>query len=380
MRNQSMWWGRMLSVCLLAAVAGACSPAPAEAPPAPAAPAVTRSVFGTLPDGTAVERFTLANAHGVEVALSSLGAAIHSLRTPDREGRMADIVLGYDTLDEWVSNPTFFGVVVGRYANRIARGRFALDGQTYTLATNNGQNHLHGGTRGFDKVVWRAEPGANSVRFTYVSADGEEGYPGTLTASVTYTLSDDNELRLDYGATTDKATVLNLSNHSYFNLAGRGTVLDQELQINADRYTPVDATLIPTGVLAPVEGTPFDFRQATPIGARIAADDEQIRIGGGYDHNYVLNGTGLRVAVRAFDPTSGRTLEVRTDQPGVQLYSANFASPVAGRDGQSYPIHAAFCLETQHFPDSPNQPSFPSTTLRPGETFASTTIFAFGTR
>lgn len=320
----------------------------------------------------------------MEVVLSSLGAAIHSIRTPDREGRTADVVLGFETLDEWITNPPFFGVVVGRYANRIARGRFTLDGVTYTLATNNGQNHLHGGNRGFDKVVWQAEPvdDANAVAFTYASADGEEGYPGALTVRVRYTLNDDGELQLDYTAGTDKATVVNLSNHAYFNLAGTGTVLDHELQINADRYTPVDETLIPTGELAPVEGTPFDFRQAAPIGARIAADHPQIRIGGGYDHNFVLNGTSgeLRAAASAFDPSSGRTLEVRTTEPGVQLYSGNFAEPIAGRGGQSYPRHAGFCLETQHFPDSPNQSAFPSTVLRPGETFTSTTVFRFGVR
>lgn len=374
-----------VSVLVLASAVASCGRAPAEAPPvAPVASGVERSTFGALPDGTAVERFTLTNANGVVVVLSSLGAAIHSLRTPDREGRPADVVLGFETLEQWVANPPFFGVIVGRYANRIAGGRFALDGANYTLATNNTPNHLHGGTRGFDKVVWRAEPLAEAdgeaVRFTYVSADGEEGYPGTLTTTVVYTLTGNNELRLDYAATTDKATVVNLSNHAYFNLAGTGTVLAHELQINADRYTPVTSTLIPTGELAPVAGTPFDFRQATAIGARIAAEHEQIRIGGGYDHNFVLNGTSgeLRLAARAFDPSSGRTLEVQTTEPGVQLYSGNFGSPIPGRGGESYPRHAGFCLETQHFPDSPNQPSFPSTVLRPGERFESTTVFRFG--
>lgn len=385
MRNNWTLRAFGVSVLVLACTVASCGRAPAEAPAvAPAGTGVERSTFGTLPDGTAVERFTLTNANGVVVVLSSLGAAIHSLRTPDREGRPADVVLGFETLDQWVANPPFFGVIVGRYANRIAGGRFALDGATYSLATNNAPNHLHGGTRGFDKVVWRAEPLAEAdgeaVRFTYVSADGEEGYPGTLTTSVVYTLTANNELRLDYAATTDKATVVNLSNHAYFNLAGTGTVLDHELQINADRYTPVNATLIPTGELAPVAGTPFDFRQATAIGARITAAHEQIRIGGGYDHNFVLNGTPgeLRLAARAFDPSSGRTLEVQTTEPGVQLYSGNFGSPIAGRGGESYPRHAGFCLETQHFPDSPNQSAFPSTVLRPGERFESTTVFRFG--
>lgn len=385
MRNNWTLKAFGVSVLVLACAVASCGRAPAEAPPVvPAASGIERSTFGTLPDGTAVERFTLTNANGVVVVLSSLGAAIHSLRTPDREGRPADVVLGFETLEQWVANPPFFGVIVGRYANRIAGGRFALDGATYSLATNNAPNHLHGGTRGFDKVVWRAEPlveaDGEAVRFTYVSADGEEGYPGTLTTSVVYTLTANNELRLDYAATTDKATVVNLSNHAYFNLAGTGTVLDHELQINADRYTPVNATLIPTGELAPVAGTPFDFRQATAIGARITADHEQIRIGGGYDHNFVLNGTPgeLRLAARAFDPSSGRTLEVQTTEPGVQLYSGNFGSPIAGRGGESYPRHAGFCLETQHFPDSPNQSSFPSTVLRPGDRFESTTVFRFG--
>jgi aldose 1-epimerase len=384
MRHRNTSWRALAvtSLMFLTAVAG-CGRAPEEAPPAPV-PVVEGTPFGVLPDGTVVERFTLRNANGVQVVLSSLGAAIHSLQAPGRDGRTADVVLGFDSLDEWVANPPFFGVVVGRYANRIAGGRFSLDGVSYSLATNNGPNHLHGGARGFDKVVWAAESvagaGGDAVRFTYLSPEGEEGYPGTLTVSVVYTLAADNTLRLDYTATTDKATVVNFSNHAYFNLAGTGTILAHELHINADRYTPVDPTLIPTGELAPVEGTPFDFRKATAIGARIAADHAQIRIGGGYDHNFAINGTAgeLRLAARAFDPLSGRTLEVRTTEPGVQLYTANFASPIQGRGGQAYPRHAGFCLETQHFPDSPNHPSFPSTTLRPGETFRSTTVFAFG--
>ena len=381
--------GRMarLIVALVAvhfgtACAGADDPPAGSTTADETAPAV--STIGTLPDGTPVERYTLRNANGLEVELATLGAAIHSIRTPDRNGSLADVVLGFETLDQWVANPPYFGVIVGRYANRIADGRFTLDGTSYTLATNDGPNHLHGGNRGLDKVVWQAEPveagDDRAVRFSYVSPDGEEGYPGTLTVSVTYTLTDADELRLDYEASTDAPTVVNLSNHAYFNLAGSGTVLDHELMIDADRYTPVDATLIPTGELAPVEGTPFDFRTATPIGARIAADHEQIATGGGYDHNFVLNGTvgDLRRAVRVYEPTSGRTLEVDTTEPGVQLYSGNFASPIDGRGGQTYPRHAGFCLETQHFPDSPNQPSFPSTVVRPGEPFTSTTIFRFG--
>ena len=384
MRHEHISWRALaLASILFVMAASGCGRAPETPPPAPV-PAVERTPFGVLPDGTVVERFTLTNANGVEVVLSSLGAAIHSIRTPGRDGRAADVVLGFDSLDEWIANPPFFGVVVGRYANRIAGGRFALDGASYALATNNAPNHLHGGRRGFDKVVWTADSvskaGEEAVRFTYISRDGEEGYPGTLTTSVVYALSADNTLRLDYTATTDKATIVNLSNHAYFNLAGAGTILDHELLINADRYTPVDPTLIPTGELAPVEGTPFDFRKATGIGARIAADHAQLRIGGGYDHNFAINGTAgeLRLAARAVDKVSGRTLEVRTTEPGVQLYTANFASPVPGRGGEMYPRHAGFCLETQHFPDSPNRPSFPSTVLRPGQTFRSTTVFAFG--
>ena len=384
-RQTLCWRPGPWAVGLVLMLAAACGPStPARQPPSPTVPVVDRATFGALPDGTTVERFTLRNANGVEVVLSSLGAAIHSIRTPDRGGRTADVVLGFDTFDEWTANPPFFGVIVGRYANRIAGGRFSLDGAAYTLATNDGPNHLHGGPRGFDKRVWQAEPldaeGSNAVRFTYESPDGEEGYPGTLAVSVVYALTPDNALRLDYTATTDKATVVNLSNHAYFNLAGAGTVLDQQLQIHADRYTPVDASLIPTGELASVDGTPFDFRELTAIGARIAADHPQIRIGGGYDHNFVLNGTSgqLRSVARAVDPASGRTLDVQTTEPGVQLYSGNFGSPIVGRHGEAYPRHGAFCLETQHFPDSPNQPAFPSTVLRPGETFHSTTVFTFG--
>ena len=387
MRNLTMKSMRMQVLCAVVLFAGgaACGRAP-EVEPAVVVSPIERSAFGTLSAGSTVERFTLRNANGIEVVLSSLGAAIHSIRAPDRAGASADVVLGFDTLDEWVRNPPFFGVVVGRYANRIAGGTFALEGSSYTLATNNAPNHLHGGTRGFDKVVWTAVPvempSGAALRFTYFSKDGEEGYPGNMNVSVLYTLGSDNTLRLDYAATTDKATVVNLSNHAYFNLAGAGTVLQHELEINADRYTPVNATLIPTGELAPVSGTPFDFRTPMAIGAHIAADHDQIRIGGGYDHNFVLNGTPgqLRLAARAFDPSSGRTLEVQTTEPGVQLYSANFADPIPGRGGRTYPRHAGFCLETQHFPDSPNQPSFPTTTLRPGQTFASTTVFTFGVR
>lgn len=381
------WTRTAVVVVCVAAGAAACgegTSAPDRSQTAADTPAIDRAVVGTLPDGATVERFTLRNENNVEVELATLGAAIHAIRTPDRAGQVADIVLGFDTLDGWMNNAPFFGVVVGRYANRIANGRFTLDGQEYTLATNDGPNHLHGGNRGFDKVNWSAEVLTSddpAVRFTYVSADGEEGYPGTLTVSVTYTLDDDNELRLDYEATTDAPTVVNLSNHSYFNLAGTGTVLDHEIRIAADRYTPVDATLIPTGELAPVEDTPFDFRTATAIGARIEADHEQIGIAGGYDHNFVLEGQAgtMHEAARVEDPVSGRTLEVETTQPGVQFYTGNFLDgSIVGKAGVAYARNAGFCLETQHFPDSPNQSGFPSTVLAPGQTLHETTVFRFG--
>jgi len=298
-----------------------------------------------------------------------------------------DVVLGYDTLEGYLQPPTpYFGAIVGRYANRIAQARFTLDGQTYSLAANNGPNHLHGGLKGFDKVLWQAEPFERpdeiGVVFTYTSRDGEEGYPGTLKVRLTYTVTARNELRVDYQATTDKATPVNLSQHTYFNLAGDGRrdVLGHVLTINANRFTPVDPTLIPTGELANVEGTPFDFRAPTAIGARINADDEQVKRGRGYDHNFVINATdgALVHAAHVYEPTTGRTLDIYTDQPGVQFYSGNFLDgTITGKGGRVYQHRYGFCLETQHFPDSPNHPDFPSTILRPGQEFRSTTLFAF---
>lgn len=342
---------------------------------------VTRASFGRLPDGRSVELFTLSNSRGVEVRAMTYGATIISVRTPDRNGRPDDVVLGFDRVDDYLTKARFFGTIAGRYANRIGKARFTLDGREYPLAANNGVNHLHGGTTGFDKRIWKGEPfdrdGSSGVVFTYTSPDGEEGYPGTLKVTFTYTLTPRNELVLDYEATTDKATPINLTNHSYFNLAGRGhgTVLQHQLTINADRYTPTDDTLIPTGELAPVDGTPFDFRRETPIGARIDADNQQLRNGRGYDHNYVLNGgPGLRLAAKVVDPASGRTLQVDTTEPGVQFYTGNNLD--VARNG--FVPRGGFCLETQHFPDSPNKPNFPSTILRPGETFRSKTVFTFG--
>jgi aldose 1-epimerase len=332
---------------------------------------VTRAIFGTMPDGRAVEVFTLANARGLEVRIITYGGIIVSLQAPDRHGRRDDVVLGYDTLDGYLTSSRYVGAIVGRYANRIAQGRFRLDGRTYQLARNNGPHHLHGGTRGFDKVLWEAGPFQNArgagVLLTHTSPDGDEGYPGSLSIRVTYTLTDANELIADFAATTDRPTPVNLTQHSYFNLAGRGAgdVLRHELMIDADRFTPVDATLIPTGVLAPVAGTPFDFRQPTAIGARIDQPDAQLAIGKGYDHTFVLNGGGaaLALAARVVEPVSGRTLEVLTTEPGLQFYTGD---------------RRAFCLEAQHFPDSPNQPEFPSTILRPGGEYRSRTVFVFG--
>ena len=357
----------------------------AFAPPQPPAGA-QRSPFGTLPDGQAVDVYTLTNANGLELKAIGYGGIITSLRVPDRNGRLDDIVLGFDRLDDYLRDHPFFGAIIGRYGNRIARGQFTLDGKTYKLATNNGPNHLHGGTRGFDKVMWKVEPaGKNALTFSRVSADGEEGYPGNLRVQVTYTLTDKNELQVDYLATTDKPTPVNLTQHSYFNLAGQasGDILGHQLMLNADRYTPVDETLIPTGKLAPVAGTPFDFTRPTAIGARINDPDPQLKNGQGYDHNWVLNrkDAGLQPASRVVEPRTGRTLDIATTEPGIQFYAGNFLDgKLTGKGGAVYNRRTGFCLETQHFPDSPNQPSFPSTILKPGQEYRSRTVFTFGVK
>jgi aldose 1-epimerase len=380
-----------LSVLTLAIVLAACDrPAPdsvarrVASPTAAAKTTVVRAAFGALPDGTAVESFTLTNASGASVTAVNYGGVIVSIRVPDRNGKLDDVVLGYDTLDGYLGDNSHYGAIVGRYANRIGGARFALDGRTYELAANNGPNSLHGGRKGFDRAVWHAEPferdGTAGVVLTHTSPDGDEGFPGALSVSGTYTFNERSELAIDYVATTDKATVLNLTNHGYFNLGGDGSgdVLEHRLTINADRYTPVDKDLIPVGELASVTGTPLDFRAATAIGARI--DDPRLKPATGYDHNYVINRSNASevLAARVEDPKSGRVLEVFTTEPGVQLYTANHLDGSRiGRAGHVYDKYGAFCLETQHYPDSPNKPSFPTTTLRPGETFRSRTVYAF---
>jgi aldose 1-epimerase len=350
---------------------------------------VKKQDFGKLADGTLVELYTLTNMKGMQAAITTYGGAIVSLTAPDRTGHYADVVLGMDSLAGYQQQKAYFGALIGRYGNRIGNAQFQLDGKTYHLPKNDGQNTLHGGTKGFDKRVWKAREVHSSagpaLELTYVSKDGEEGFPGTLTAKVVYTLTNENELRIDYTATTDKDTVVNLTNHSYFNLAGagEGTILDHQVMINADRFTPVDAGLIPTGELRPVKGTPFDFTQPTAIGARIGFDDQQLKFGRGYDHNFVLNnnGTGLRKAAEVYDPKSGRVLEVFTAEPGLQFYTGNFLDgTVRGKEGKVYLYRGAFCMETQHFPDSPNKPSFPSTELKPGQTYHTTTVYRFSAR
>jgi len=349
--------------------------------------AATRAPFGKMPDGTAIEVFTLKNAAGMEVRAINYGATILSIRVADKTGAYGDVVLGYDTLEAYLKSPGYLGAVVGRYANRIANGRFTLDGREYKLATNNAPNHLHGGNKGFDKVVWTASnltTGANgsSVTFSYTSSDGEEGYPGYVQARVTYTVTPANEVDVTYFATTDKPTPINLSQHTYFNLAGHasGPITDHGLRISADRYTPVNASLIPTGEPMRVSGTPFDFRSPKFIGARIDVDDPQLKIGGGYDHNFVLNqfGTGLAHAAWLNDERTGRTLDVFTTEPGLQFYTGNRIPAVTGKQGAKYGPRSGLCLETQHFPDSPNQPAFPSAVLRPGTPYTSRTVYRFG--
>jgi aldose 1-epimerase len=342
--------------------------------------------FGKTEDGQPVDLYILTNKNGMEAAITNYGGTVVSLKVADRSGKFEDVVLGYDDLDGYATGKAYIGATVGRYANRIAHATFTLDSSTYTLAKNDGDNHLHGG---FNKRVWTAKDVSSSagqaLELTYLSKDGEEGFPGNLPVKVVYTLTDQNELRIDYTATTDKDTVLNLTNHAYFNLAGQGNgdILQQQIMIKADRFTPIDATSIPTGELRSVKGTPFDFTNSTAIGTRIDQDDPQLKLGRGYDHNWVLNnGTpaSLFLAAQAYDQHSGRVLEVLTTEPGIQLYTGNFLDGIHGKDGKVYNRRYAFCLETQHFPDSPNHPNFPSAELKPGQHFQSTTVYKFSTK
>jgi aldose 1-epimerase len=347
---------------------------------------VTSQPFGKLPAGTPVEIYTLSDG-AYEARIATYGGIVVSLKAPDRNGKSADVVLGFDDVDGYVANfngssDAYFGAIIGRYANRIAGGSFTLDGQKYSLPKNNGENTLHGGPHGFNNIVWKAKPVVNGVELSYRSKDGEAGFPGNLTATVRYTLVK-GDLRIEYSATTDKTTVVNLTNHSYFNLAGQGDILKHELTLHASRFTPVDAGLIPTGQWKAVESTPFDFRKSTAVGARINADDTQLHLGRGYDHNWVLDSKSgqLAEAAEVYDPSSGRVLKVLTDQPGIQFYSGNFLDgSIKGKGGNPDVLHAALCLETQHFPDSPNHPDFPSTELKPGERYHTVTIYRFSTR
>ena len=353
------------------------------------APRITKEAFGKTDDGTLVDIYTLRNASGMEARITTYGGILVSLKVPDAKGKLDDVVLGFDTLAEYLKGHPYFGALVGRYGNRIAKGKFTLGGKEYTLAVNNGPNALHGGLKGFDKAVWSAKAvdakGGPALELSYISKDGEEGYPGTLSVRVVYTLTSRNELKIDYAATTDKDTVLNLTHHSYFNLAGAGSgdILQHVVTINADRFTPVDKDLIPTGQLRSVKGTPLDFTRPTPVGARIDQDDEQIKFGGGYDHNWVLNGGGgkLSLAARVTEPSSGRVMEVLTTEPGMQFYCGNFLDGTnIGKGGKAYKKRYGFCMETQHFPDSPNHPEFPTAVLKPGQTYTHTTVYRFSAK
>ena len=351
-------------------------------------PMITKQPFGKTADGTPVDIFTLTNAKGMEARIMTYGGIVVSLKTPDRDGKLDDVVLGFDTLDPYLKGHPFFGALVGRYGNRIAKGRFKIDGKEYSLLVNNGENHLHGGKLGFDKKVWKAKSGKSTegqtLELKYTSADMEEGYPGKLDVTVTYTLTNDNGLKIDYRASTDKNTHVNLTNHSYFNLAGAGSgdVLGHEMMINAYQATKVDKGLIPTGEIVNIKGTALDFTSPMAIGARIEAKEEQLQLGVGYDHNYVINGggKGLTLAARVSEPITGRIMEVMTTEPGVQFYSANHVNNVAGKGGKTYQKRGAFCLETQHYPDTPNKKEFPTTLLRPGQTYSTTTIYKFSAK
>jgi|SRR5579862_2663736 len=377
---------RIIGIVRMIAISGLCL---LGAWPAEAKTKVTNQPFGKMPDGTSVEIYTLEDGP-YQARITNYGGIIVSLKIPDRDRKPADIVLGFDDLDGYVNNNNdpkggaFFNAIIGRYANRIAHGTFSLDGHQYSLPLNNGDNSLHGGPHGFNNVIWKAKPIANGVELTYLSKDGDAGYPGNLRVTVCYTLVK-GDLQIEYSATTDKDTVLNLTNHAYFNLAGQGNgnILSHILTLNASRFTPVNTDLIPTGELKSIEGTPFDFRKPIAVGARIDADDEQLRLGHGYDHNFVLDSGGTKPsqAAEVYDSDSGRVMKVLTDQPGIQFYSSNFLDgSIKGKGGKPYEKHAALCLETQHFPDSPNHPDFPTTELKPGQRYHTITIYSFSTR
>jgi aldose 1-epimerase len=378
MQNNYQWF-TLLSLGLGAAVLAGCAGVSSSAPGQ-----FSRQPFGQTKDGTAVDLYTLRNHRGAEAKISNYGGLVISLKVPDRNGKSGDVVLGYDNLADYIKSSPYFGAMIGRYGNRIAKGKFTLDGKEYTLAVNNGPNALHGGLKGFDKVVWepkmRATPEGPALELRYLSKDGEEGFPGNLSVTAVYTLTEDNALKLEYTATTDKDTVVNLTQHSYFNLAGHGDILGHVVMMPASRFTPVDSTLIPTGELRPVEGTPFDFRKPTAIGARIHAQDEQLRFGGGYDHNFVIDKPlgELGLMARVSEPTTGRVLEVLSTEPGLQFYSGNFLDGKnKGKGGWVYQFRNGFCMEPQHFPDSPNKPEFPSVVLKPGQTYKNTIVFRF---
>ncbi len=374
-------WLKVLSASLGAAALVGC----AGVPDAPVQKGqINQRPFGQTKDGNPVTLFTLRNNKGAEAGILNYGGLVIFLKVPDRNGHFDDVVLGYDNLADYIKDSPYFGAMIGRYGNRIAKGKFTLDGKEYSLAINNGPNALHGGIKGFDKVVWEPKVLATldgpSLELRYTSKDGEEGYPGTLTVKATYTLTEDNALKLEFTATTDKDTVLNLTQHSYFNLAGKGDILNHQVTIPADKFTPVDSTLIPTGELKPVDGTPFDFRTPTAIGARIGQDDEQLMFGGGYVHNWVVNKPmgQLGLMGRVYEPTTGRVLEVFSTEPGLQFYTGNFLDgKLTGKGGWAYQFRNGFCMEAQHYPDSPSQPNFPSVVLKPGEVYRNTIIFKF---
>ena len=349
---------------------------------------ILKESFGEL-EGKKVDIYTLKNTGNIEVKITNYGGIVTSIKVPDKNGKFDDVVLGFNNLQDYLGSNTYFGAIIGRYANRIGNARFSIDGQEYTLAKNNWMNSLHGGIKGFDKVLWEAEPvtgkEGNSLKLTYMSRDGEEGFPGNLDVTVTYTLTDDNSLKIDYLATTDKPTVVNLTNHTYWNLAGEGSgdILGHQLMLNAGAFTPVDRGSIPTGEIRSVEDTPMDFRKPTSVGDRIGSDYEQLKFGNGYDHNWVINSGNddkPNLAATVYEPISGRYMEVYTTEPGVQFYSGNFVNVSAGKSGKPYGPRGALCLETQHYPDSPNKPEFPPVVLYPGETYSTTTVYRFSVR